>query len=315
MKITVLDCINMPLEEHYWDWLPAYGEVTVWPRTSADDTVARCRDCEVVFTNKVVLGEREFDALPCLRMVCVLATGYNVVDCAAARARGIDVCNIPAYSTASVAQTAIAHLLNIVNRVGHYAEAKAWAGQTDFSYVDTPLMELAGKRMLVVGCGRTGTATARVAEALGMEVELFHTSALSNDATSADASLALDEAVAKADVVSLHCPLTPATNGLMNAHRIALMKPTAILLNTGRGPLVDEQALADALNEGRLFAAGLDVLCKEPPKQDNPLLSARNCFITPHIAWATEEARRRLVAIAHQNLDAWLAGNPVNVVN
>lgn len=315
MKITVLDTVIMPPAEGCWEWLKGYGEVTLWPRTEAADTVARCEGCEVVFTNKTALGEAEFARLPQLRLVCVLATGYNIVDCAAATAHGVLVCNIPAYSTMSVAQTAFAHLLNIVNRVGHYAEPSRWALQPDFSYSDTPLIELAGKQILIVGCGRTGSATATLAEAFGMDVRRFHSSRLSRPETQQQAREEFAEALRTADVVSLHCPLTPATERLMDAAHLAMMKPTAILINTGRGPLVDEQALADALTAGRLFAAGLDVLCQEPPSTDNPLLTAPNCYLTPHIAWATREAKGRLLVIAEENLKAYLAGRPINVVN
>lgn len=272
----------------------------------------------MVLTNKVPLTARVIEASPHLRYIGVLATGYNVVDTEAASRAGIVVTNIPAYSTASVAQMAISLMLAITNRVEHYADANRagrWAAQPDFCYRDFPLPELAGRRFGVVGFGHTGSATAAIAAALGMEVAVF----TSKDASALPAGYvkagSLDELFATADVVSLHCPLTPDTRAMVDARRLALMKPSAILINTSRGPVVDEQALAEALDRGTIAAAGLDVLCQEPPAADNPLLSLSNCFVTPHIAWASDEARARLLDIALANIRAFIAAKPQNVVN
>ena len=256
------------------------------------------------------------EALPDLKYIGVLATGYNVVDIEAAKARGIVVTNIPAYSTSSVAQMVFAHILNITQRVGHYAEENSkgrWTNNADFCYWDTDLVELDGKKMGIVGFGNIGQATARIAQAFGMEV-LLYTSKEQSALPQGMRKVALDELFAESDVISLHCPLTPDTKEMVNAERLKLMKPGAILVNTGRGPLVNEQDLADALNEGRIAAAGLDVLSIEPANADNPLLGAKNCFITPHIAWATKEARTRLMQIAVQNLKSYQEGYIINNV-
>jgi glycerate dehydrogenase len=254
--------------------------------------------------------------LPELKYIGVLATGYNVVDIDEAKARGIVVTNIPAYSTASVAQMVFAHVLNITQRVGYYADENTrgrWTNNADFCYWDTNLVELDGKKMGIVGYGNIGKATARIALAFGMEV-LAYTSKEQKDLPQGVKKATLDELFAESDVVSLHCPLTPDTKELVNAHRLKTMKPSAILINTGRGPLINEKDLADALNEGRIAGAGLDVLSVEPSVADNPLLSAKNCFITPHIAWATKEARTRLMDIAINNLRSYQEGNIINNV-
>ena len=255
-------------------------------------------------------------ALPQLKYIGVLATGYNVVDIDEARNRGIVVTNIPAYSTASVAQMVFAHVLNITQRVGYYATENAngrWTNSVDFCYWDTDLVELDGKKMGIVGLGNIGRATARIAQAFGMEV-LVVTSKEQSALPEGMKKVTLDELFAQSDVVSLHCPLTPDTKEMVNAARLQTMKPSAILINTGRGPLVNEQDLADALNEGRIAAAGLDVLSVEPSVTGNPLLGARNCFITPHIAWATKEARIRLMDIAVNNLKSYQEGIIINNV-
>lgn len=316
MKIVILDGYAANPGDLSWKGIEKLGECTVYDRTMPDELLGRAAGAEALLTNKVVIGREAMEALPDLKYIGVLATGYNVVDIDAARRRGIVVTNIPAYSTASVAQMVFAHLLNITQRVGHYAAENRggkWSRNTDFCYWDTPLTELAGKRMGIVGLGNTGMATARIALAFGMEVVAF-TSKAQGDLPQGITRLSLDELFREADVVSLHCPLTETTQGLVNAGRLRTMKPTAILINTGRGPLVDEQALADALNEGRICAAGLDVLAQEPPCADNPLLTARNCFITPHIAWATQEARTRLMQTAVENLKSYASGNPTNNV-
>ncbi len=316
MKIVILDGYAANPGDLSWKGIEELGECTVYDRTMPDELLGRAAGAEVLLTNKVVIGREAMEALPELKYIGVLATGYNVVDISAARERGIVVTNIPAYSTASVAQMVFAHLLNITQRVGHYAAENRggkWSRNTDFCYWDTPLTELAGKRMGIVGLGNTGMATAHIALAFGMEVVAF-TSKAQGDLPQGITRLSLDELFREADVVSLHCPLTETTQGLVNAGCLRTMKPTAILINTGRGPLVDEQALADALNEGRICAAGLDVLAQEPPCADNPLLTARNCFITPHIAWATQEARTRLMQTAVENLKSYASGNPINNV-
>ena len=316
MKIAVLDVYPIYPDASVWEWIAPYGEYTVYDRTLADETIARCLDADAVITNKVVFGEKEFAQLPRLKYIGVLATGYNTIDVEAAHRRGIIVTNIPAYSTHSVAQSIFAHLLNITNAVGHYAADNAhgrWTSSPDFCYHDTPLTELDGKVMGIVGFGRTGQATATLALAFGMRV-LAYTSKPQEALPEGVTKATLDDVFSQADIVSLHCPLTAETRGLVNAQRLATMKPEAILINTSRGPVVDEQALADALNAGLIQAAGLDVLSQEPPKADCPLLTARNCYITPHIAWATREARQRLIKICQQNFDAFAQGKPINVV-
>ena len=317
MKIVVLDGYAANPGDLSWSEVEAMGVCVVYDRTSPAELMERAKDAEVLLTNKTVLDAAAIHALPALRYIGVLATGYNIVDIDAARQRGIVVTNIPAYSTDSVAQMVFAHLLNISLRVEHHAEAVRqgrWAACKDFCFWDTPLVELSGKTMGIVGLGHTGMRTARIAQAFGMKVEAWTSKSslqLPPDIRKAES---LEQLFAQADVLSLHCPLTKDTQGLVNARRLSLMKPTAILVNTSRGPVVDEQALADVLNAGRIYAAGLDVLSSEPPRADNPLLRARNCFITPHIAWASTEARQRLMRIAVDNLHAWLDGKPVNNV-
>lgn len=292
--------------------------MTLFDRTPADKIVERAADADIVLTNKVPFSADTLRQLPRLRFICVLATGYNIIDTEAAARQGVVVANIPAYSTMSVAQMAFAHILNITNHVASYAREVAdgkWTNCPDFCFWDSALTELAGKTMGIVGLGNTGMATARIAVAMGMKVVAL-TSKSADTLPEGITPAPLDDVLASADVVSLHCPLTPSTRHLINAASIAKMKPSAILINTGRGPLVDEQAVADALNGGRLAAFGADVLSQEPPRGDNPLLSARNCFLTPHIAWATLEARTRLMSTATENVRQFIAGEPVaNRVN
>ena len=316
MKIVILDGYALNPGDLSYDCLRQFGELTVYDRTAPEELIARAIDADALLTNKVVLGEKEFAQLPRLRYIGVQATGYNVVDVEAARRHGITVTNIPAYSTASVAQMVMAHLLNITQRVGYYAEqnrAGRWATNPDFCYWDTPLIELADKQMGIIGFGRTGSAVAHLAQEFGMKVAAY-TSKPQEELPEGILKMSLEELFRTSDVVSLHCPLTPTTHHLVNANRLALMKPTAILINTARGPIIDEQALADALNSERIYAAGIDVLCEEPPRQGSPLLTARNCFVTPHIAWATLEARTRLLKICEENLRAFVEGSPQNVV-
>ena len=316
MKIIVLDGYGLNPGDLNWEGFESLGELTVYDRTLPSELMQRAADAEVLVTNKTLITAENMAALPELKYIGVLATGYNVVDIDAAKARGIVVTNIPAYSTASVAQMVFAHILNITQRVGYYADENKqgrWTKNADFCYWDTQLVELQGKKMGIVGFGNIGQATARIAQAFGMEVCVYSSKpqfALPSGIKKMD----LEELFAECDVVSLHCPLTPDTKELVNAERLSKMKKNAILINTGRGPLINEQDLADALNEGRIAAAGLDVLSVEPSVEGNPLLAARNCFITPHIAWATLEARTRLMEIAVQNLKSYLNGQVMNNV-
>ena len=305
MKIVILDGYTLNPGDLSWEPLKELGEVTVYERTAPKDICKRAEGAEVVFTNKVVLDEAVLEKLPSLKYIGVLATGYNVVDVAAAARKGIVVTNIPAYSTSSVAQMAFAHILNIVQRVGYYAQEVSngkWSRQADFSFWDAPLHELDGKKMGIIGFGNTGRATARIAVGFGLDVYAYTSKSAMELPADVHKCPSMDELFRKCDIVSLHCPLTETTRELVDARKLELMKSSAILINTGRGGLVNEQDLADALNSGKIAAAGLDVLSSEPPRADNPLLKARNCFITPHQAWATKEARVRLMQLAVNNL-------------
>lgn len=318
MKICILDGYSLNPGDLDWSPVERLGDVTLFDRTPADKIVERAADADIVLTNKVPFSADTLRQLPRLRFICVLATGYNIIDTEAAARQGVVVANIPAYSTMSVAQMAFAHILNITNHVASYAREVAdgkWTNCPDFCFWDSALTELAGKTMGIVGLGNTGMATARIAVAMGMKVVAL-TSKSADTLPEGITPAPLDDVLASADIVSLHCPLTSSTRHLINAEAIGKMKPSAILINTGRGPLVDEQAVADALNGGRLAAFGADVLSQEPPRGDNPLLSARNCFLTPHIAWATLEARTRLMSTATENVRQFIAGEPVaNRVN
>lgn len=314
MKIVILDGYTANPGDLSWKELETLGELVVYERTSADETVARAVDADVVLTNKVLITKEVMAQLPRLKYVGVLATGYNVVDIEAAHHRGIIVTNVPAYSTESVAQMVFAHLLTVTNRVEHYAvqnRAERWTNSADFSYSDTLLTELAGKSFGIVGLGNIGKRVAQIAQAFGMNVI-----ALTSKTTLPEGikKASLIELLAQSDVLSLHCPLTPDTHHLINADTLKLMKPTAILINTGRGPLVDDQAVADALKAKRLYAFCADVLTEEPPKADNPLLGLPNAYTTPHIAWATVEARARLIQVAIDNVKAFASGQPQNIV-
>lgn len=316
MKIVVLDGYCLNPGDLSWEDMGSLGDLQVYDRTSPSELLERAEGAEVLITNKTLISDKNMDALPELKYIGVLATGYNVVDVEAAKKKGIVVTNIPAYSTRSVAQMVFAHILNITQRVEHYAclnRHGKWSDSADFSYWDTELIELDGKWMGIVGFGNIGQATARIALAFGMKVAVY-TSKPQSDLPEGIIKMDLDQLFSTCDVVSLHCPLTPSTKEMVNAKRLNLMKPNAILINTGRGPLVNEQDLADALNEERIMAAGIDVLSIEPAVRSNPLLSAPNCFITPHIAWATKEARTRLMQIAVSNLKEFLNGNVVNNV-
>jgi len=316
MNIVVLDGYTLNPGDLSWAPLEALGDCRVFDRTAPGDVLARAAGAEIVLVNKVELPAETIAQLDELRYIGVLATGYNIVDAEAARRRGIPVTNVPVYGTRSVVQMVFAHLLNLTQHVAHHAEtvrSGRWAACEDFCYWDRPLIELDGLTMGIVGFGRIGRAVADLAIALGMNVLVFDVRAVA--APEGVRLVELDEVFRAGDVVSLHCPLTPETRGLVSAQRLAMMKPTAFLINTARGPLVEEQALADALNAGRIAAAGLDVLAVEPPPADNPLIAARNCFITPHIAWAAQAARRRLLQTAIENVEAFLNGRPQNVVN
>ena len=316
MKIIVLDGYALNPGDLSWEDMKALGDLTVYDRTSPSEVFERSADAEVLITNKTVLSAKLINALPKLKYIGVLATGYNVVDIDSARNRGIVVTNIPAYSTASVAQMVFAHLLNITHRVGYFASQNSqgrWTENKDFCYWDTNLVELAGKTMGIVGFGNIGQATAHIALAMGMHVCVY-TSKEQSSLPQGVQKVSLDVLFVISDVVSLHCPLTPETNELVNIERLKTMKPSAILINTGRGPLVNEQDLAHALNTGIIAGAGVDVLSTEPPKPDNPLLTAKNCFITPHVAWATLEARIRLMHIAVENLKSFIDGKVINNV-
>lgn len=316
MKITVLDGYGLNPGDLSWDGMAELGDLTVYDRTAPEDTFERSKDSEILITNKTRLGAETIRRLKKLKYIGVLATGYNVVDVEAARRHGVTVTNIPAYSTMSVAQQVFALILAVTNRVEHYTSENRdgrWSRNPDFCYWDTPLTELAGKTMGIIGLGNIGKAVASIALAFGMSVTAF-SSKSPGEMPQGVEKKELRELFAESDIVTLHCPLTEKTERMVNAATLSLMKPAAILINTGRGPLIDEQAVADALNAGKLGAFGADVLSSEPPAADNPLLRARNAYITPHIAWATRQARERLMAIAVENLKAFLGGKPVNIV-
>ena len=316
MKIVILDGYTANAGDLSWEALAEVGELTVYDRTRPEETVERAQGADILLTNKVCLRAQEMEQLPGLKYIGVLATGYNVVDMKAARERGIIVTNVPAYSTMSVAQTVFAHLLNVTNRTEHYAiqnRAGRWTASPDFCYQDTPLTELSGKTFGIVGLGNIGSRVAAIAHVFGMQVVAF-TSKASSELPPYVKKVSLSELLQASDVVSLQCPLTEGTHHLVNRETLRSMKPTAILINTGRGPLVNEHDVAAALTSHRLCAYCADVLSVEPPQKDNPLLQCENAYITPHIAWATKEARSRLVEVAINNVRAFVNGNPQNVV-
>jgi glycerate dehydrogenase len=317
MRIVVLDGYTLNPGDLSWEELEALGICAIYDRTPPEEVVARAEDAEIVLVNKVVLSREQIRRLGKLRYIGVLATGYNIVDVEAARERDVPVTNVPTYGTRSVAQMVFAHLLNLTLHVGHHAQTVAqgrWSASEDFCYWEYPLVELAGLTLGIVGFGRIGRATAGIATAFGMRVLAYDEVAPSGIPPGVELT-GRNHLFRESDVVSLHCPLTPETQELVNEKRLALMKRSAFLINTSRGPLVDERALADALNSGRIAGAGVDVLSSEPPEPDNPLLSAKNCFITPHIAWATKAARERLLKTVVGNVKAFLEGCPRNVVN
>ena len=317
MNIVILDGYSANPGDLSWKELEELGTLTVYDRTKSDETVARAADAEIVLTNKVILNSEVIAQLPRLKYIGVLATGYNVVDIKAAHDRGIIVTNVPAYSTESVAQMVFAHLLTVTNRTEHYAIQNRdgrWSSNPDFCYWDFPHMELAGKTFGVVGLGNIGLRVAQIAHAFGMKVKAV-TSKVQSTLPFFIEKVSLEELLATADVLSLHCPLTDSTRHMINAATLQQMKPSAILINTGRGPLVDDQAVADALAKGAIAAYCADVVTEEPPRPDNPLLQQPNAFITPHIAWASMEARVRLLKVAIDNVRSFLNGQPQNVIS
>lgn len=317
MNIVVLDGYTLNPGDLTWDGLRALGECTIYDRTPIAETVARAQDADIILLNKSPLTAAMFEQLPNLRLVSVLATGYNIVDTKAARAHNIAVANIPTYGTGSVAQMTFAHLLNLTQHVAEHSQAVRagrWTNNPDWCFWDFPLIEIAGKTMGLIGFGRIGQSVGQVAKAFGMKVIAYDV--MFKESPDPDVPLVdLDTLFCQSDVVSLHCPLTPETTGLVNAAHLAQMKSSAFLINTSRGPIIVPQDLADALNTGRIAGAGLDVLTAEPPPADNPLLTARNCYVTPHISWATSAARERLMQMTINNIKAFLAGTPHNIVN
>ena len=316
MKIVILDGFTANPGDLSWKGLEELGMLTVYDRTRPEETVARAAEADIVLTNKVIINREMMAQLPQLKYIGVLATGYNVVDIEAAHERGIIVTNVPAYSTESVAQMVFAHLLTVTNRTEHYAiqnRQGRWSKNPDFCYWDFPHLELAGKTFGIVGLGNIGRRVAEIALAFGMQVKAL-TSKSANALPTGVEKANLEVLLATSDVISLHCPLTDTTRHLINRDTLSKMRPSAILINTGRGPLVDDQAVASALAKGQLAAFCADVLTEEPPKANNPLLNQPNAFITPHIAWATEEARSRLLQVAISNVQAFLNAQPKNVV-
>lgn len=316
MKIVVLDGFSLNPGDLSWNKLKELGEVVVYDRTTKDEVMERTASAEIILTNKVIFNEDVISHLPHLKYIGVLSTGYNVIDLNSAARHGVTVTNIPAYSTDSVVQMTFAHILNISNRVAHYAEENRkghWCGINDFCYWDTPLHELASQTLGVIGLGHIGYKVATIARNFGMEVYAC-TSRNSANLPEGIQKTTFEGLLGVSDILTLHCPLTDKTRGLVNRDTIAKMKHGAILINTGRGPLVNENDVAEALHSGQLGGYGADVMCKEPPSADNPLFNAPNAYITPHIAWATPEARARLLKTAVDNIRAFLNGKPVNVV-
>ena len=317
MKIVILDGYAVNPGDLSWEFLNTFGQVEVYDRTPADLTIQRSTGADILLTNKTFITADVLAACPTVKLICVLATGYNVVDCAAARARNVPVCNVPAYSTHSVAQMTFALLLELCNRVGHHSNAVhegKWCRNRDFCFWDYPQMELAGKTMGIIGFGQIGRAVGMIAKAMGMRVLAYNRSRCAEGEAIGE-YVDLDTLLKESDVVSLHCPLTDLTAGIINAGSLAKMKDGAILINTARGPLVDEQAVAEALRGGKLRGFAADVISAEPMLDTNPLLGAPNCILTPHIAWAPLEARKRIMACTQRSIEGFLAGTLINVVN
>ena len=318
MKIVILDSNALNPGDMSWNQIRAFGQITTYPRTQGKaEIIARISDADIVLLNKVPIDADILDACPSVKLICCLSTGYNVVDIQAARARNIPVCNVPAYSTAAVSQFTFALLLELCHRIGHHDKTVhdgKWAASPDFCYWDTPQMELAGKTLGIIGFGRIGQAVGRIANAMGMKVLAYSRSRRPEGEKIAE-YVDLDTLLARSDIISLHCPLFPETEHLINTQTIAKMKDGAILLNTARGPVIEETAVADALKRGKLRGAAMDVVSEEPIRSDNPLLTAPNCIITPHMAWAPMETRQRILDVTVENIQSFLSGNPVNVVN
>ena len=317
MKIVILDGHTLNPGDLSWEGLSKFGELKAYERTPPELVAERCAEAEVIITNKAIVTRETINSLPALRYIGVTATGVNIVDCKAATERSIPVTNVPGYGPRSVAQMTFAHILNFTQQTAHHANEVSkgrWSNCPDFCFTDFPLVELDGLVLGILGYGDIGKESARIGRAFGMEV-IAHSRSLTESIPGEVEAVDLSELFVRSDVLSLHCPLTPETEKVVNAESLASMKPSAFLINTGRGPLVDEQALANTLNGGKLAGAGLDVLSTEPPPPDNPLIGAKNCIVTPHIAWATLAARKRLLDITVANLKAFLEGVPKNIVN
>ena len=320
MKIVVLDGYAENPGDLSWDEIAALGTLTVYDRTSFTDEaeiIERIGDAEVVVTNKTPVSRRVIDSCPSMKLIAVIATGYNVVDCGRAKEKGVLVANVPSYGTAAVGQFAVALLLEICCRVGHHdrtVHEGKWENCSDWCYWDYPIMELAGKTMGIIGFGRIGRQTGRIARAMGMDVVAYDGSP-TEEGREIARYVQLDELLGRSDVIALHCPLLPDTKEIINRSSIAKMKDGVIIINNGRGPLVNERDLADALNCGKVYAAGVDVVSSEPIRSDNPLLTAKNCIITPHISWAAKESRQRIMDCTAENIRAYIEGRPINIVN
>ncbi len=317
MKMVILDGYTVNPGDMNWDSISQLGDTTIYEFTAPEETVAHIADAQIVLTNKVIIDKAVLDACPQIRLICVLATGYNVVDTAEAARRNIPVCNVPCYGTDSVAQFTFALLLELCHHVGYHSETVhngKWVRSPSFCYWDTPQMELSGKTMGIIGFGRIGRAVGRLARAFGMNV-LAYSRSHTEEGTQIGTYVDLDTLLSRSDVISLHCALTPETKGIINAESISRMKDGAMLINTARGPLVEEQALADALCSRKLAGAALDVVCQEPMAADCPFMGIPNCILTPHIAWSPLESRQRLMNCTAENIRGYLSGSPVNVVN
>lgn len=314
MKITILDGEALNPGDLSWDCISKFGEVRYYPRTENEaDTIDRAQDADIILLNKVPITANVLDNCPNLKLICVLATGYNVIDCAAASKKKIPVCNVPGYGTDSVAQFTIALLLELCHQIGHHSQVVhegKWSACPNFCFWDTPQMELAGKTIGIIGYGAIGKAVGKIAQALGMRVIAY-----SRTKRPGSEYVNLDELLAESDVISLHCPLFPETEKIINSQSIAKMKDGVILLNTARGGLLDEHAVADALRQGKIRGAAVDVVTAEPISRENPLLRVPNCIITPHIAWAPIEARQRILDITVKSIQGFLDGKQINVVN
>ena len=317
MKIVILDGHVVNPGDLSWECLNPFGQVTVYERSVGEDVVARIGDAQIVMTNKTPLTEEIFAACPQIRLICVLATGYNVVDCEAAKKRGIPVCNVPGYGTAAVAQFTFSLLLELCNAVGHHSDAVhagKWTRNPDFCFWDTPQVELAGKTMGIIGFGNIGRAVGKIASAMGMRVIAYNRSRCP-EGEAIGTYVDLETLLGEADVISLHCPLTAENAGMIDANAIAKMKNGVMLINTARGPLVDEYAVCKALENGKISGFAADVVTVEPIPADSPLLSAPNCILTPHMAWAPRDSRQRILDCVIQNIQGYLDGNPENCVN